>query len=174
MLEYAKKYEAELQSLFRDITFDMFYQFEQFAVYRDDFELPKSTWDSHYFVSRYENEILGIISYQIKRVENAAYRLRINRFGDQEKRIENQYIFGKDVMIAIKDIFEKFKFRKLSFSVVVGSPIEATYDRLIERYGGRVVGINRQEVKLLDGNFYDVKDYELFAEEFYKSGSSTI
>ena len=72
-------------------------------------------------------------------------------------------VFGQ----ALKDIFEKFHFRKLIFSVVIGNPIEKTYDRMIQKYGGRIVGIQRQQVKLIDGQFYDVKMYEILSDDYF-------
>ena len=58
---------------------------------------------------------------------------------------------------------------KLNFSVVVGNPIEKSYDKLIKRYGGRIVGTREKETTLVDGNLYDVKMYELFREDYLKS-----
>ena len=49
---------------------------------------------------------------------------------------------------AISDIFERFNFRKLSCAVVIGNPIEKTYDKLVPKYGGRIVGLEKEEVKL--------------------------
>jgi hypothetical protein len=82
-------------------------------------------------------------------------------------RAANPYTFGRDVITAVKDIFEKYRFNKLDFSVVCGNPIEKTYDKLIKRYNGRVVGIREQEARLLDGKLYDVKEYELLAERYF-------
>lgn len=46
-----------------------------------------------------------------------------------------------DLGQALQDIFEKFKFRKLTFCVVVGNPIEKSYDKMINKYNGRIIGI---------------------------------
>ena len=54
----------------------------------------------------------------------------------------------------------------MSFSVVIGNPIEKRYDKFIEEYGGRVIGVREQDVRLLDGKFYDVKLYEIFRHEY--------
>lgn len=68
-----------------------------------------------------------------------------------------------------KDIFEKFHFRKLSFSVVVGNPIEPQYDKLIKKYGGRIVGIQEAQTKLIDNKYYDVKLYEILEDQYYNA-----
>jgi hypothetical protein len=168
MLEYAKKYEDKLRELFFDVAFDHFYMFEQFTVYRETFELPKDTWASNHFVSVHSGIILGMIGYQIQRPENSVGGLHIIHFGGPQA--PNAYIFGKDVMTAIKDIFEKYRFNKLNFTVVRGNPIEKTYDKLIKRYNGRIVGIMEQETKLLDGRLYDVKEYEILASRYFERG----
>lgn len=97
--------------------------------------------------------------------EYAVYGLHIIHFGGS--CASNRYVFGKDVMTAIRDIFEKYRFNKLNFTVVRGNPVEKTYDKLIKRYNGRIVGIKEQETKLIDGRLYDVKEYELLAERYF-------
>ncbi|MDR2095741.1 MAG: hypothetical protein LBP76_09530 [Treponema sp.] len=161
MLEYAKKYEVKLKELFFDIAFDPFYRFEAYMCYRDVFSLPENTYNSHHFVSVHNNDILGMISYEIKRPENSVWGLHIIHFGGPNASCP--YIFGKDVMTAVKDIFEKYHFNKLNFSVVIGNPVEKTYDKLVKRYNGRVVGTKEQETRLMDGCLYDVKEYEILA-----------
>ena len=51
----------------------------------------------------------------------------------------------------------------------MGNPIEKMYDKYINKYGGRIIGINKQSTKLQDENYYDVKYYEIFREDYLKS-----
>jgi len=164
MLEYAKKYEEQLRQLFFDIAFDPFYQFQQCSTNRGVFKLPEDTWENNHFVSMYDKEIIGFISYQIRRADNLIDGLHIVHFKCKKP---HNYIFGKDILTAIKDIFEKYGFNKINFCVVIGNPIEKTYDRLVKRYNGRIVGIKRQEVRLLDGKLYDMKEYEILAADYF-------
>ena len=55
-------------------------------------------------------------------------------------------------------------FRKVSFVCVVGNSAERLYDKVIEKYHGRVVGVKKQEALLQDGQFYDLKLYEIVKE----------
>jgi hypothetical protein len=169
MLEYAKKHEHKLRELFFDIAFDPFYRFEGYTAYRDIFELPKDTYNANHFVSVYNTDILGMIGYQIRRVECAAYGLDIVHFGGP--CAPHPYIFGRDSITAIRDIFEKYRFNKLNFTVVRGNPMEKTYDKLIKRYNGRIVGIKEQETRLIDGRLYDIKEYELLAQRYFMKKS---
>jgi hypothetical protein len=166
MLEYAKKYEEKLRQMFRDTAFDPYYRFEQCLVYREDFELPKDTWNSHHFVSVLGDEILGLIEYSVKRMENAAHGLHLIHFGGENA--PHGVEFARDALAAIRDIFDRFGFEKLNFTVIRGNPTEKTYDRLVRRYGGRVVGIRLRETRLIDGNLYDMKEYEILRSEYLR------
>jgi hypothetical protein len=164
MLEYAKKYEGRLQEMLYDTAFDPFYKW-QTATYIEKFSMPDNTYNGNHFVSLYRGEILGLIDYVIRRAENAVWGLGILHFGGE--RAPYGYTFGKDVMTALKDIFETYHFNKLNYSVVIGNPIEKTYDKLTERYNGRVVGVRRQQSRLMDGMLYDLKEYELLARDYF-------
>jgi hypothetical protein len=156
MLEHAKKYESRVNELYSDIAYDDFYMYEQ---------LQENTYERRDFVSTYNGEIIGAIGYQLRRVENAVDGLYIVHFGGPEA--PNRYIFGKDVMTVIKDIFEKYHFNKINFTVVKGNPMEKTYDKLVKQYGGRIVGFRTQDVKLIDGQMYDLKEYEIMAKHYF-------
>ena len=56
--------------------------------------------------------------------------------------------------------------RKLEFAVICGNPIEKNYDKMVAKYGGSITGIKHKHVKLMDGNYYDHKDYEIFREDY--------
>ena len=92
--------------------------------------------------------------------------LNCSRFG--AFNFTNDPAFGIDLLQVIKDIFERFNFHKLTFSVVIGNPVEETYDRLCAKYGGRILCVQKDETKLEDNNYYDVKLYEIMREDFLK------
>jgi hypothetical protein len=170
MLDYAKKYEAELVKLYYDIAFDPFYNFHQYDAYRGMLQLPDDTRNDNDFVSLLGKEILGYIHYSISRLNNAITSLSIVHFGGKDGK--GSLVFGRDAMTATKDIFDKFGFNKINFCVVVGNPVEKTYDKLVKRYGGRIVGTYKQDTRLIDGKLYDVKHYEILAEDYFNSKSS--
>ena len=167
MLDIALKYIDKLKELYLNTWHNEKYKYYN---YRCFWELPtfkENTLDGHDFVSLNERgEIIGAIGYCILRDTESVCGLGILNFTE-----ECDYIFGKDVFQAIEDIFEKFNFRKLSFCVVIGNPIEKTYDRLCEKYGGRIVGIEKEETKLCDNRYYDVKRYEILRKDYMKKRS---
>jgi hypothetical protein len=163
MLELAIKYEEKLQGLFSNIAFDEKYMFFSGSSYRDKYKAAESTWNKHEFVSLdKEGNVIGYIKYGIDRECSIANSLQIVNFTN------NKVTFGRDVMQALDEIFTKFKFRKLKYSVFIGNPVESTYDRLTEKYGGRISGIQLQDDKLIDGNYYDFKSYEIFRDDYIK------
>ncbi|HEY5588246.1 MAG TPA: hypothetical protein VIK86_04730 [Candidatus Paceibacterota bacterium] len=163
MLDIACKYEEKLQLLFANITFDEKYKFYDMGSYREKYKAIESTWAAHEFVSiDKDNNVLGYIKYGICRDSMDVHYLQIINFSD------NKIIFGRDVFKCISEIFIKFNFRKIVFGVVVGNPIESTYDKLLKKYGGRIVGIFLKDCKLIDGKYYGSKKYEIFREDYLK------
>lgn len=164
MLEPAIKYSVELKKKMVDVWFNEKYKYYNNNSYYFETEIDNETWNKHQFVSvDKDNNVIGYISYNVDRQTNNCRNLVIINFTD------NKFEFGMDLGKAIKDIFEKFKFRKLSFTVIIGNPVEKSYDKMIKKYGGRIVGIKKDEVKLFDGEYYDIKLYEIFADDYFKS-----
>lgn len=160
MLDVAQKYTEELKLKLANITYDLKYQFYT-GGYSDKYVPSNSNWGKFEFVSiDNKGNVIGYINYLIDRNSNYAYGFAIINFSD------NKITFGRDVVKSIDDVFVKYQFRKLAYAVYVGNPIENTYDRLTKRYGGRIVGTKIKDNKLLDGNIYDFKMYELFKEDY--------
>lgn len=163
MLDIAGKYEEQLQKLFADIAFDEKYKFYYGCSYRDKYKATESTWSKHEFVSINNGEIIGYLSYSIDRDFDLVSGLTIINFK------ETNIIFAKDLKQFLIDIFEKFNFRKLNWGVYVGNPIEKSYDKMCIKYGGRIVGVRKENARLIDGKYYDFKMYEIFREDYLKS-----
>lgn len=162
MLDIAINYKEQLAQKFRKVWFQEKYKFWNNCNYYEEQDISDSTWQKHQFVSLNSNgNVIGYIGYAIDRANEYAYSLNIINF------TEDKLTFGMDVGKALTDIFERFHFRKLTFSVVIGNPIEKTYDKMIEKYGGRIVGYYKQHCKLIDGNFYDEKIYEIFSKDYF-------
>lgn len=161
MLEVAQLHVEELDRLQKGIWFDKKYMYWNNSTYYEQMQIGENTWDSHSFASiNKTGEVIGYISYSISRPDNVVTGLSIMNFTD------DMITFGKDLRTVIDDIFVKFNFDKIDFTVVRGNPIEKSYDMLIKRYGGRIVGYREKEVRLIDGKMYDLKMYEIFRKEY--------
>lgn len=164
MLDFAIKYKEKLQSMFVDTWYKEKYKYYQYANYCNIPEFKDNTWEFHDFVSLDgKGNIIGNFYYRVDRTTENVSNLGIINFGG------NEAIFAKDLLQVVRDIFEKFNFNKLSFSVVIGNPAEKGYDKLIQKYNGRIVGIKEKETKLFDGKYYDVKLYEILKENYLRS-----
>ena len=164
MLDFAIKYKEKLQEMFVNTWYKDKYKYYHFTTHCNTPEFKDSTWDYHDYVSLdSQGNVIGNLYYRVDRVTENVSNLCIINFSD------NEVIFAKDLLQVIKDIFEKFNFNKLSFSVVVGNPAEKGYDKLIQKYNGRIVGIKEKETKLFDGKYYDVKLYEILRENYLRS-----
>lgn len=164
MLDLALNHEDELRKLFRTTWFSEKYMFYSGCNWYNEFSINNNNTDTaHQFVSLdKDGEIIGYIAYYIDREDNVVTNLGIINFRD-----DNKPTFGMDVGTTLRDIFEKFHFRKVMFYCVVGNPIESTYDSMIKKHNGRIVGIFKEEVRLFDGKYYDKKLYEILSKEYF-------
>ena len=163
MLDIANKYEKELQELLMNTWYDDKYKFYHDINWRNLYKASESNWDRHEFVSKDKNnKIIGYISYGIKKDMGIVSNVAAINFTN------NHLLFGKDLHRVLKDIFEKFNFRKINFGVVIGNPIEESYDKIVLKHGGRIVGIKKEDALLDDNKFYDYKMYEILRNDYLK------
>ena len=165
MLEPAVKYIQELEKLHRNTTwFQDKYKYWVVRTYHSIIDIERrNTWDSHQFVSIKDGEILGFIFYSIDRETESVSSVSIMNLS------ADIYTFGADLKRAFMDIFEKYNFTNLTFCAVVGNPVEKSYDKLVKKYGGRIVGIKKQHVKLIDNKLYDLKEYEILRKDYFNT-----
>ena len=163
MLKPAIKYREQLEKFQVETWFSDKYKYWNSSVYYDALQVDESTWCKHQFVSVVNDEVIGYIEYSIARAENNVSSLSIINFSD------NKIAFGRDLRKALKDIFEFYHFQKINFSVIIGNPIEKSYDKMIAKYGGRIVGIFKNDAKLIDGQYYDRKTYEILADDYFNA-----
>ena len=163
MLKPAILYSTQIQELYRNVWFNDKYKYYNYNSYWHTFQIEDNSRDWHEFVSvDAEGKVIGYIHYWVDRTTLNCARFGAINFTDDPT-------FGKDLLQSIKDIFERFNFHKLQFGVVIGNPVEPTYDRLCKKYGGRILSIEKEETKLEDNKYYDVKRYEILRDEYMAS-----
>jgi hypothetical protein len=156
VLDIACKHEEELKKLFLETWHNEHYKFWTFGCHHDQYESKKDTWNNNEFVSiDSSGKVIGYIAYEINRNTRNVDGLSALNFS------ENKVVFGRDLIRSMRDIFEKYNFRKIDFSVIKGNPIEKSYDRLVEKFGGRIIGVRAEHCRLIDGKYYDLKLYEV-------------
>lgn len=175
MLKPAILYKDELQRLFKLTWFNDKYKFWWGSSYFSEFIIEDSSWNSNQFAVISNNKVIGYIGYSIDRDANYAHTLSIISFADVLDDVDNidkrelTIVFGNDLKTVIKDIFEKYCFIKLCFTVYIGNPVEKQYDKLIKAFNGRIVGIRKCEAKTFDGIYRDQKIYEILGAEYFES-----
>lgn len=161
MIDIAINYKEQLNTKMKEIWFKEEYKFYSPGPYYYSFECEDNTLNMHQFVSIDSNgKVVGYIGYNINRDTHSITAFATINFGD------NKILFANDLKSILYDIFEKFKFNKINFSVVIGNPVEKFYDKIISKFNGRIVGIFEQDVRLFDNKLYDVKYYELKRESY--------
>jgi hypothetical protein len=164
ILKLAYTYKDKLQEIYKSIIFQEKYKYYNFSTYWNyELKIEDDSWNYIQMVSvDDEDNIRGYFSATINRTSNIVDALGIINFYDVN------VVFAKDMYQFIKDLFLKFNFRKIEFSVVIGNPIEKMYDKYIHKYNGNIIGIKRQSIKLHDDKLYDVKLYEIFKDDCIK------
>ena len=164
MLRPAQIYAEDLIWEFEKTWYKEEYKFYMNDCFYQDLDVAADTNNSHQFVSMDgNNDIVGYIAYDIDRnTDNVNHLCAIN-FN------HNKITFGADLIQAVDDIFMKFKFHKINFDVIVGNPAEGMYDKFIKMCKGRIVGTLKKHIKLMDGEIYDTKIYEITRDNWIKN-----
>ena len=159
MLRLANGYEKEITDQMRLVFLDSEYKY-YFVGYRfldENF----ITQDSVHYVSVNDyGVVIGYFFTELSRDENDVKSVGVIRF---IKDKEWDVMFSKDLGNFLIELTEVF--RKIEFSVIIGNPIEKSYDKLVKRFGGRIVGTFTKTCRLKDGRYYDEKWYEIFPKK---------
>jgi hypothetical protein len=166
VLKLAFPYQKELNNAWQTAVFSEKYKFYNFTNYWDyEIKLDANSWNVIQMVSvDTKGSVLGYFSASCDRSANKVSSAAAMNFG------EPNFIFSRDFYIFLASLFEKYGFHKIEWCVVIGNPAERIYDRLIDKYGGHVVGVQHESTRLSDGVLCDVKEYELFKRDYERRG----
>lgn len=108
------------------------------------------------------NNVIGFLSAEIYRMVNKVSSIGAINF------YNTNVVFSRDFYKFLTELFDVHNFNKIEWEVSMGNPAERMYDKIINKFGGRVVGIRHEAVKLHDGIVCDVKEYEIFKRDYEK------
>lgn len=166
MIDVAQKYIPQLEELMVDTWYDDRYKFYHPSNRRVLFKLEDvDNARSFAIIDNGAHRVIGFVNYWFDMDTNSVCGLNIINFSKQI------VLFGRELGQIIDDIFCRFNFNRLEFFVIRGNPIEKSYDRLILKYGGRIIGTKTASVRLIDGMLYDEKLYEIMREDYIKAKS---
>ena len=167
MIDVAQKYKTELAALFLENWGNERLKYWNTIGYNRTLpELPENDWCSRHFVIKNNEKIIGYVSYEMSIRPNSVHTLEAVNFSNKP---EDKSVFGIGLFKILKDVFDLHKANKINFCVTVGNPIEPSYDRLIAKFGGRIVGIYKEDARLVDGEMYDLKAYEILRSEYLQN-----
>lgn len=155
MLKNAKLYEEELQKKYQETVYDLNYQYYH-GDYATRIFMPENSCERHAFASvDNDGKVIGYIGYSINRQAKRAYNFGAISFD------RGNLVYTVDLLKAIDDIFRKYGVSTIEFFAFVDNPITPTYTKLVEKYGGRIVGTLTNTHMLQDGRLHDTIIYEM-------------
>ena len=77
-------------------------------------------------------------------------------------------VFARDMVDFFGYMFNVLKAHKVGWLVNVGTDREVFEDKIAKEYGGRIVGIYKDDAVSADGVLHDVKAYEVMRSDFIK------
>lgn len=96
-----------------------------------------------------DDRVLGFFRANISKESDKISSIGIINFYNRN------IVFSRDMYNFLIGLFEKFNFRKIEWTVVVGNDnAEKIYDKIINKYGGRIVGIKNKSTNLIYGLYY--------------------
>jgi len=139
----------------------MFYNLGACRYYNTD--IATDSWNQMQMVSVSPNDdVIGYLACKCDRSANIAYGVAAINYGDIN------LTFSIDFFKFLDSLFTLHHFNKIEWEVVIGNPAEKMYDKIIKKYNGRIIGVKHESTKLIDGQLYDMKEYELFARDYLK------
>lgn len=161
MLKNAMCYKEELQRKFQEVFYDLDYIYYSGGTGNYNLMIPENNFEKHCFASvDKDNNIIGYIAYNVDFAAKSCYNFGAISFN------RGNLVFTKDLLRAIDDIFRKYRMNRLDFYCFIDNPIRVTYQKLVEKYGGRVVGILEDNAMLLDGKLHSSIMFELKAMSY--------
>lgn len=159
MLEPALLHKSILETKLASTWYDEKYKYYYAAGFHELPDIKEEDWNMIHFASVDKGQVIGYIAFTINR--------NSRNFSDVEiLSFEPSAVFARDVLRAFDFAFNHYGAHKILFSAAVDNPASKVYDKYIEKIGGRAVGIKKQDWKLCDGKYYDVKIYEILADEY--------
>lgn len=165
MLKPAVLYKEELEKKFKEVFYDLKYQYFTHGAMNNVPDIPDNNEKFHCFASVDENDnVIGYVSYGVD-----WEAMTTVGFGAISFVPGGSVIYAYDLRKAIDDIFMKFNFNRIEWWAYADNPAIRGYDAFIKRYGGSRVGYLHQNVKLLDGKVHDSIIYEILRENYLKN-----
>lgn len=133
-------------------------KFFSFRIYEND-------KDTIQFVSKSENgNIIGFLAAYVDADNNMVTNLDCINFTGKTSPI-----FSHDTKLFFDEIFINRNLRKIVFTGISKNPAINMYRKLVKKFGGKEVGILKENKKLTDGKYYDEIIFEIYRDNYIKT-----
>lgn len=158
-LSNARLHKEALNKLFYDAWYDPKYQYyfggdQRWTPWFGNEDSDQSG-NRNWAVLNKDGVVIGYIGYSW----NANLRIACN-FGAINFS-DDKMTFALALKQVVKDIFELFNANVMEWSVVCGNPVEESYDKMCQRYHGRILCKREGRARDLAGNLHADKLYEI-------------
>ena len=169
MLEYSFGHEQEITKQFQKIAYDEHWKYYWGSGQPQvlPYEVSKDSNCISMVSIGTNGEILGLLEYWTDDAIRSVSNLCATNFSKKPS-----VVFSRDFHKFWTDAFVIRKLNKINWYVIAGNPIEKSYNKLVKRYGGRIVGTFEDDVLTYDGQLLPKKFYELTRESFEKTVDS--
>lgn len=155
MLKPAQLYKEELNKKYIETWYNPKYIY-YYTHGCEELDIPNNNYDKHcYACIDNNNEITGYFNYSVDWKAKSIYSIGLMSF------IDNNTILIRDVIKHIKYMFENCNISRLEFWSYTDNPANRSYNRLVAKYGGRQVGVLKQNNMTSDGQLRDTVIYEI-------------
>lgn len=162
ILKSAYPYQNEITIKMSECWYNEKYKYF-FNEYGDSPSIDEHNFNKIQMISTDSSDnIIGFFNASVNRTSKVVSSISIINFTD------NKLIFSRDLSDFFKYLFEIEKFHKIEFSVTVGNPIESSYDALMEKYNGCIVGTHKDHW-FIHGEYHDLKMYEIMRKDYEKT-----
>lgn len=166
MLVAAQNYRDELKSSLINCWYKDKY-IHYFSGEYNELSLPNNAfWKRDFVHLSKDGEVDGYFCYDYNDMDKCIRNIGLISF------VDNGSLLVKDVLEHIKVLFSKGA-QRLEFSAFIDNPATKIYDKLIKRYGGKVVG-ELHRTDYYDGNYHDRKIYEILREDYFTAINGQI
>jgi len=168
MLQKSYDYQDKINRFMRDLDNEKYLQYYNTCGYSINLFI-RSEDDELNYISRVSidpetKEIIGYFGAHVDRSHKIITELSIVNFTKK-----TNYILINDLVLFIHNLLVNYHFRKIRFSVITDNPFRHMCDRVLGKVGGRVIGTAHFEFMLLNGDYANVKYYEIHSQKYFKT-----
>lgn len=135
-------------------TEDMMYESGGLGNWLPDIKEEPDEGRYQYAIVDSNKKLIGYLDYCIDWYRSCAYNFGLFSFD------RGNPLVGKALFVEMNKLIHEYKLHRIEWRMVSGNPVERSYDKFCERYGG-TKHIFRDAMKDKYGNYHDDVIYEI-------------